>query len=124
VNKLLNPFPLAGRQQRSGSVHIDVSGRADEVAEPEAPALRRRGMGRSVNDRVDAGDRFAHPVAGRQVARDPLNPRVDARPAGENAHLMALLAQTRHDDPSEVSGPSGHEDSHLPLLFIACGCED
>jgi hypothetical protein len=105
-------------------VYIDVSGRADEVAEPEAPALRRRGMGRSVNDRVDAGDRLGHPVAGRQVARDPLNPWVDAGSAGENAYLVALLAQTRHDDASEVSGPSRHEDSHLPLLFIAGDCDD
>jgi hypothetical protein len=62
-------------------------------------------MGRSVNDRVDAGDRLAHPVAGRQVARDPLNPWVDAGSAGENAYLVALLAQTRHDHASEVSGP-------------------
>jgi len=126
MDELLDPFLLAGREQRPGSLHIDVSGRANEVSEPEAPALRRRRAGRSVNDRVDAVDRLANAVAGRQIARDPLHARIDARPPGEDAHLMPLPRQARHDHASEMSGPSGHEDSHLRLLFCpnAIACDD
>ena len=84
------PYLLGGLEQHARPVHVDVCRRAEEVTECEAPALRRRRVGGAVNDHINIRDRLAHTLAGRQVARDPLDAWVSPRLACEDPQLVAL----------------------------------
>jgi hypothetical protein len=118
MNEVLDPGLLGGGEQRAGSLDIDVSGRPKEVTEREAAALRSRGVGRRVDDRLHAPDCLAYALAGCQIALDPLKARVDVRLAGEDPHAMTIAHQPRRDRAAQMSGTSCQEDSQSRRKFL------
>src|SRR6266496_2806006 len=70
-----------------------------------------------MDDDLRTGDRLGDSPPGGKVALDPLDCRVLAGSAGQDAHLVALVFQEADDVPAQVPGATGDENPHACPLF-------
>jgi hypothetical protein len=104
-------------EQLAGAADVHLWWASDQVDRPDRAASGGWREGGGVDDDLRAGDRLGDSPPGGEVALNPLDRRVVAGPARQDAHLVALVFQQVDDATAQVPSATGDENQHArPLL--------